>query len=73
MITYITKDGDVLDLICWKYYGSINSALPHGTIEKVLEANRHLANLDAVFAAGIKIILPDLTKAEEEKSVKLWS
>ena len=68
MITYITKDGDVLDLICWKYYGSTN-----GTIEKVLEANRHLANLDAVFAAGIKIILPDLTKAEEEKSVKLWS
>ncbi len=68
MITYITKDGDVLDLICWKYYGSTS-----GTVEKVLEANRHLANLDAVFAAGIKIILPDLTKTEEEKSIKLWS
>jgi phage tail protein X len=68
MITYTTKDGDVLDLICWKYYGSTN-----GTVEKVLEANRHLANLDAVFAAGVKIILPDLTKTEEEKSVKLWS
>ncbi len=68
MITYTTKDGDVLDLICWKYYGSSN-----GTVEKVLEANCHLANLDAVFAAGVKIILPDLTKTEEEKSVKLWS
>jgi phage tail protein X len=68
MISYITKDGDVLDLICWKYYGSTN-----GTVEKVLEANRHLANLDPVLAAGVKIILPDLTKTEEEKSVKLWS
>jgi phage tail protein X len=68
MITCVTKDGDVLDLICWKYYGSTN-----GIVEKVLEANRHLANLDAVFAAGVKIILPDLTKAEEEKSIKLWS
>ncbi len=68
MITYIIKDGDVLDSICWKYYGSTN-----GTVEKVLEANRHIANLDAVFAAGVKIILPDLTKTEEEKSVKLWS
>jgi phage tail protein X len=72
MINYITKDGDVLDLICWKYYGSINSALSN-TVEKVLEANRHLANLDAILAAGVKIILPDLTKTEEEKSVKLWS
>ncbi len=68
MITYITKDGDVLDSICWKYYGNSN-----GTVEKVLEANPHLANLDAVFTAGVKIILPDLTKTEEEKSVKLWS
>jgi phage tail protein X len=73
MISHITKDGDVLDLICWKYYGSTSSSLSHGTVEKVLEANRHLANLDAVFAAGVKIILPDLTKAEEAESIKLWS
>jgi phage tail protein X len=68
MITYTTKDGDVLDSICWKYYGSTN-----GTVEKVLEANRHLANLPAIFAAGVKIILPDLTPEEDSESVKLWS
>lgn len=68
MITYTTKDGDVLDLICWKYYGSTS-----GTVEKVLEANRHLANLPAIFAAGVKIILPDLTPEEDSESVKLWS
>ncbi len=68
MITYITKDGDVLDAICWKYYGSTS-----GTVEKVLEANRHLAELGSIFAAGVKIILPDLTQEEETESVKLWS
>ncbi len=68
MITYFTKDGDVLDAICWKYYGSTS-----GTVEKVLEANRHLAELGVVFTAGVKIILPDLTPEEETESVKLWS
>lgn len=68
MITYTTKDGDVLDSICWKYYGSTS-----GTVEKVLEANRHLANLPAIFTAGVKIILPDLTPEEDSESVKLWS
>ncbi len=68
MITYTTKDGDVLDLICWKYYGSAS-----GNLEKVLEANRHLADLPAVFSAGVKIILPDLTTKEEPEGIKLWS
>ena len=68
MITYVTKDGDVLDAICWKYYGNTS-----GTVEKVLEVNRHLAELGSIFAAGVKIILPDLTQEEETESVKLWS
>jgi len=68
MITYVTKDGDVLDAICFKYYGSTS-----GVVEKVLQANRHLAELGAVFTAGTKIALPDLTPEEETESVKLWS
>ena len=73
MITYVTKDGDVLDAICQKYYSSFNSSLASGMVEKVLEANRHLAELPAIFVAGIKIILPDLTLSEESESVQLWS
>ena len=68
MITYVTKDGDVLDAICWKYYGSTT-----GVVEKVLQANRHLAELGAIFSAGVKIVLPDLAQEEETESVKLWS
>ncbi len=68
MITYVTKDGDVLDAIYWKYYGSTT-----GVVEKVLEANRHLAELGAIFSAAVKIVLPDLAQEEETESVKLWS
>lgn len=68
MITYQTKDGDVLDAICFKYYGSTS-----GTVEKVLEANRHLAELGAVLSSNIKIVLPDLTGKEESEGIKLWS
>ena len=68
MITYVTKDGDVLDAICWKYYGSTS-----GKVEKVLEVNRHLAELGAIFSAGVKIVLPNLAQEEETESVKLWS
>jgi len=68
MITYTTKDGDILDAICWKYYGTTFNK----TAEKVLEANRHLAELGVVFTAGVKIILPDLTPEEEPESISLW-
>ncbi len=69
MITYQTKDGDVLDAVCFKYY----RATADGTVEKVLAANRHLAELDATFIAGTKIILPDLSPKEKSESIKLWS
>ena len=37
MIIYNTKDGDVLDDICYRFYGHLD-----GTVEKVLEANDFL-------------------------------
>lgn len=69
MITYTTKDGDILDAICFKYYGTTAD----GTVEKVLAANRQLAELDATFIAGTKIILPDLLPKENSENIKLWS
>lgn len=67
MIIYITKDGDVLDAICFQYYGNTT------IVEKVLEANRHIADIGAIFEAGVKITLPDLDQEEATESVKLWS
>jgi len=57
-----------LDQICQNYYGSTAKI-----VEQVLEANLHLSNLDAVFEAGVKITLPEITIQKESEIVKLWS
>ncbi|MDA9231175.1 tail protein X [Rickettsiales bacterium] len=67
-IIYTTRDGDVLDQICQNYYGSKAKI-----VEQVLEANPHLSNLDAVFEAGVKITLPEVTIQKESEIVKLWT
>ena len=67
-IIYTTRDGDVLDQICQNYYGSTAKI-----IEQVLEANPHLVELEAVFDAGVKITLPEITIQKESEIVKLWT
>jgi len=67
-IIYITKDGDVLDQICQNYYSKTIKI-----VEQVIEANPHIVELEPVFEAGIKIILPDITEEKESETVKLWS
>lgn len=66
--TYITKDGDVIDWICWKHYG----ALDDRQYEQVLEANPGLADLGAVLSGGISIILPELTAPATVQGDRLW-
>jgi len=67
MLTYRTKDGDMLDWICSKHYGRTS-----GAVEAVLEANPGLADLGPVYAAGTLILLPELPAAESAATVKLW-
>lgn len=68
MAAYVTRDGDMLDWICWRHYG--RSA---GAVEAVLAANPGLADLGPVYAAGLTIALPDLPDAGEIETVRLWS
>ena len=64
---YRTKQGDVLDAICLKYYGQV------GMVETVYEVNRDLANHGPVFPSGILIILPDKeADAPEPETIRLW-
>lgn len=67
-IVYTTKDGDVLDQICQNYYGKTSKI-----VEQVIEVNPHIVELEAVFEAGIKITLPDITEEKESETVKLWT
>lgn len=65
--TYRTRDGDMLDAICWQQYGRQS-----GAVEAVLEANRDLADLGPVYAAGVLIELPDLSAPTQGGPVRLW-
>lgn len=65
MSNYRTVDGDRLDLICWKHYGSLNGRV----VEIVLNANKGLA-ANAVLPSGLEITLPEITAKVLEQS--LW-
>lgn len=64
---YRTKEGDVLDRVCWKHYGA-----QAGAVEAVLEANTNLAEHGEVLPAGLEIVLPDLVLPKTERLIRLW-
>lgn len=67
--TYITRQGDTVDSICWKHYGTERG----GTTEAVLEANRGLAANGPILPAGLSITLPELAApAKAETTINLW-
>lgn len=66
MTTYTTKDGDMLDRICYKYYGSESAVID------VMEANPGLAELGPIFDAGVVIILPDRATPEADEGINIW-
>ncbi|MFT0892751.1 tail protein X [Pseudochelatococcus sp. G4_1912] len=66
--TITTIDGDILDLICHRYYGQHK-----GTVEAVLAANPGLAAQPQPFAAGIEIILLDKPVTDRnQQTIALW-
>ena len=66
MITYVTKEGDVLDWIVWRHYGTIS------VLEKVMEANPKIT--DERLAAGIEVKLPYIEIILKNGSeVRLWN
>ena len=67
MITYTTKDGDILDDICYIYYGHLT-----GTVEKVMQANYRLSQYEPILPAGIKIILPEIKTKSSIDIVRMW-
>lgn len=66
-ITYITREGDILDELCSRIYGTQAT----GQVEAVLLANQNLADYGLILPARLVITFPDLI-TEEKKTVKLW-
>jgi phage tail protein X len=66
--TRITRAGDMLDLICWRHYGS-----HPGTAEAVLAANYGLSEQPPVLPPGLTITLPVLPQPRAAPpAVRLW-
>jgi phage tail protein X len=67
MVSYLTRDGDMLDWICWRHYGA-----REGAVELVLDANPGLAARPIVLDAGVTIVLPELPSPSPQPLVRLW-
>jgi phage tail protein X len=66
VVSYTTKDGDMLDWICWKHYGTT------AVLEQVLAANPDLT--DEKLPAGIIVNLPFIGSIKSKKQeIKLWN
>lgn len=62
----VTKDGDMLDALCWRHYGR------EDVVPAVLEANPALAARPPMLPAGLRVTLPDLPDPAEKKEIRLW-
>ena len=64
-IAYRCKGGEMLDEICWRWYGTA------AVLWTVLEANPDLARLDARLPAGTLVGLPEV-EPPLQGVVQLW-
>ncbi|MBY0559880.1 tail protein X [Hyphomicrobium sp.] len=64
---YTTQDGDMLDAICWKHYGT-----SHLTTELVLKANYRLSDQPPVLPRGLKILLPAYQAPGPTQRIQIW-
>lgn len=65
---YLTRDGDMLDDLCWRHYGRQS-----GAVEAVLDANPGLSEQGPVYPAGLTLTLPELAPiASPTTPARLW-
>ena len=65
---YISREGDVVDEIAWRYYGTHQGR----AVERLLDANPGLADHGPILPAGVLLVLPDLPAPVAVQGVKLW-
>ncbi len=66
IVHYITRENEMLDLICWKHYGYSS-----GAVEELLLENPGLAEHGSFLPAGLRIKLPVIQKTSQESITKI--
>lgn len=69
MITYTTKQNDVLDDVVFRFYGDTENRI----VELVLEANPGLADVGPVLLSGLIVNLPERPATAKAAVKRLWS
>ena len=69
MTIFLTKQGDMLDDIVYRFYGDTDKRV----VERVLEYNRGLADYGPTLPAGLSIRLPERPTSSTAKMQFLWS
>jgi phage tail protein X len=66
--TYTTRQGETVDLVCWRHYGRTREVT-----ESVLAANPGVAALGPVLPFATRLVLPVIAaRAAALKLVSLW-
>ncbi len=68
-LTYTTSDGDTVDYVAWKHYGTTEGRVT----EQLLEANCGLADYGPTLPAGVEITMPVIAPASKAEGVRLWT
>ncbi|QAU22899.1 phage tail protein [Dyella sp. M7H15-1] len=69
MAAYVTRQGDVLDVVALKHYGRVSSSI----VTAILEANYDLSEHGPILPGGLAIDLPDMTlPSSVQNGVSLW-
>lgn len=67
--TYITKQGETIDLACYRHYGRTADVT-----ELVLAANPALAASDVILPIGTRILMPEAAPSPAARPlVSLWT
>lgn len=66
--TYRTRQGETVDLACWRHYGRTAEVT-----ERVLDANPGLAAKGPILPLGTEIVMPAVAqRARARPLTKLW-
>jgi phage tail protein X len=70
-VIYQTRDGDMLDRICWLHYTQQYNQ--HARIvEQVLEKNPKLSALGPIYSENVLITLPHISTTVANQSINIW-
>lgn len=68
-LTYLSKEGDTLDYVVWKQYGTTDNRI----VENVLSANQGLSEAGPIIPTSTLINFPEIKPEQVETAkVKLW-